>query len=129
MELSRNSIVFGFVCISWIHYVFHCPKSKLYWKHSFLYTKIKISGIYLLLLCLHCLLYLIYQRKKTREMYLNELQANGIYKFYFAFVHSELTTSNFTKRYQLRSIFSVKATNLLQRIVLCETSKCSCWTT
>jgi hypothetical protein len=49
--LSSNSIIFVLFCISWNHYVFHCPKNqKLYWKHSFLYTKIKISGIYLLLL-------------------------------------------------------------------------------
>jgi hypothetical protein len=87
--------------------VFHCPKSKNYIENIPSYIqKIKISGIYLLLLVLHCFLFAYLSTKEnSRNVFMNELQANGIYKFYFAFVHSELTTSSFTKRYQLKKHF------------------------
>ncbi len=60
--------------------------------------KIKISGIYLLLfgLALLALPYLS-AKENSRNVFANELQANGIYKFYFAFVHSELDYFKFYK--------------------------------
>jgi hypothetical protein len=51
-------------------------------------------------------LYLIYQRKKTRNVFADELQANGIYKFYFAFVHSELDYFKFYKTIPAQEAFS-----------------------
>jgi hypothetical protein len=54
---------------------------------------------------LHCLPYLIYQRK-LRNVFADELQANGIYKFYFAFVHSELDYFKFYKTIPAQEAFS-----------------------
>jgi hypothetical protein len=57
----------------------------------------KISGIYLCFWsCIASLPYLS-TKENSRNVFANELQANGIYKFYFAFVHSELDYFKFYK--------------------------------
>jgi hypothetical protein len=74
----------AFVCISWIHYVFHCPKSKNYIENIPSYIqKLKYQESIFAFLVLHYCLNLIYQRKKTREMYYNELPTAFIILFCF----------------------------------------------
>lgn len=78
---------------------FIVQKSKSYIENIPSFTqKIKISGIYLLLFgaALLALPYLS-AKENSRNVFANELQANGIYKFYFAFVHSELDYFKFYK--------------------------------
>ncbi len=74
-------------------------KSKSYIENIPTFTqKIKISGTYILLfgLALLTLPYLS-TKENSRNVFTNELQANGLYKFYFAFVHSELDYFKFYK--------------------------------
>lgn len=60
--------------------------------------KIKISGIYLLLFGLSLLAIPILSTKEnSQNIFTNELQANGIYKFYLAFKNSELDYFKFYK--------------------------------
>ena len=87
-----------FVLAGFITY-FIVQKSKSYIENIPSFTqKIKISGIYLLLFgtALLALPYLS-AKENSRNVFANELQANGIYKFYFAFVHSELDYFKFYK--------------------------------
>jgi phosphoglycerol transferase MdoB-like AlkP superfamily enzyme len=60
--------------------------------------KIKLSGIYLVLfgLSLSAIPFLS-AKEKSQNVFTNELQANGIYKFYLAFMHSELDYFKFYK--------------------------------
>ena len=87
---------------------FIVQKSKNYIENILSYIqKIKISGIYLLLfgLALLALPYLS-TKENSRNVFANELQANGIYKFYFAFVHSELDYFKFYKTIPAQEAFS-----------------------
>ena len=60
--------------------------------------KIKISGIYLLLFGLSLLsIPLLSTKENSQNIFSNELQANGIYKFYLAFMNSELDYFKFYK--------------------------------
>jgi phosphoglycerol transferase MdoB-like AlkP superfamily enzyme len=60
--------------------------------------KLKISGIYLMLFGLSLIAVPFLAAKENSEnIFANELQANGIYKFYFAFMHSELDYFKFYK--------------------------------
>ena len=60
--------------------------------------KLKISGIYLLLIGLSLVsIPFLAAKENAQNVFANELQANGIYKFYFAFVHSELDYFKFYK--------------------------------
>lgn len=53
--------------------------------------KIKISGIYLLLFALSLLaIPALSAKENSQNMFANELQANGLFKFYVAFMKSEL---------------------------------------
>lgn len=74
-------------------------KSKYYLENipTFI-EKLKISGIYLVLFALS-LLAIPYLAKKenSQNTFANELQANGIYKFYLAFLNSELDYFKFYK--------------------------------
>jgi phosphoglycerol transferase MdoB-like AlkP superfamily enzyme len=60
--------------------------------------KIKISGLYLALLALSFVTvpYLA-SKENSQNIFTNELQSNGIYKFYLAFIHSELDYFKFYK--------------------------------
>src|SRR3970040_216048 len=60
--------------------------------------KIKLSGIYLLLFGLSLLsIPFLSTKENSHNIFANELQANGIYKFYLAFIHSELDYFKFYK--------------------------------
>ncbi|MFV8392181.1 LTA synthase family protein [Flavobacterium sp. LB2P6] len=60
--------------------------------------KIKISGIYLILFGLSLLIIPILSAKEnSQNIFTNELQSNGIYKFYLAFKNSELDYFKFYK--------------------------------
>ena len=60
--------------------------------------KIKISGIYLLLFGLSLLsIPQLSTKENSQNIFSNELQANGIYKFYLAFMNSELDYFKFYK--------------------------------
>ncbi|MFV8372002.1 LTA synthase family protein [Flavobacterium sp. LB2P74] len=63
-----------------------------------LVEKIKISGIYLILFGLSLLIIPILSAKEnSQNIFTNELQSNGIYKFYLAFKNSELDYFKFYK--------------------------------
>jgi phosphoglycerol transferase MdoB-like AlkP superfamily enzyme len=60
--------------------------------------KIKLSGIYLVLFALSLLaIPFLSTKENSHNVFTNELQANGIYKFYLAFMHSELDYFKFYK--------------------------------
>ncbi|MBG6111397.1 phosphoglycerol transferase MdoB-like AlkP superfamily enzyme [Flavobacterium sp. CG_9.10] len=60
--------------------------------------KIKISGIYLTLFGLSFLaIPFLATRENSQNIFANELEANGIYRFYLAFVNSELDYFKFYK--------------------------------
>ena len=60
--------------------------------------KIKISGIYLLLFGLSLLaIPSVSTKENSQNIFANELQANGIYKFYSAFINKELDYFKFYK--------------------------------
>lgn len=74
-------------------------KSKYYIENIPSFSeKIKLSILYLLLLCLSfvAIPYLASKEKST-NIFANELQANGIYKFYLAFMNNELDYFKFYK--------------------------------
>ncbi|MEY4011122.1 MAG: hypothetical protein RIT22_246 [Bacteroidota bacterium] len=60
--------------------------------------KIKISGLYvvMLFLSLATIPYLA-AKENSQNIFTNELQSNGVYKFYLAFIHSELDYFKFYK--------------------------------
>jgi phosphoglycerol transferase MdoB-like AlkP superfamily enzyme len=60
--------------------------------------KIKISGIYIgmLVFSLVTIPYLA-AKENSQNIFTNELQSNGVYKFYLAFIHSELDYFKFYK--------------------------------
>lgn len=60
--------------------------------------KVKISGLYLLILALSLVSVPFFATKEnSQNIFTNELQSNGIYKFYLAFIHSELDYFKFYK--------------------------------
>ncbi|WP_413998393.1 LTA synthase family protein [Flavobacterium sp. W1B] len=60
--------------------------------------KIKISGIYLVLFALSLFaIPFLASKENSQNIFSNELQANGIYKFYLAFMNSELDYFKFYK--------------------------------
>ncbi len=60
--------------------------------------KIKISGLYLLILALSLVTVPFFATKEnSQNIFTNELQSNGIYKFYLAFINSELDYFKFYK--------------------------------
>ncbi|RTY88706.1 LTA synthase family protein [Flavobacterium sp. RSP15] len=80
-----------FICAGLVTY-FIVKKSKNYIESipSFV-QKIKISGIYLLFFALSLLaIPALSTKENSQNMFANELQANGLYKFYVAFMKSEL---------------------------------------
>jgi len=70
--------------------------------------KVKISGVYLLLfgLSLIAVPYLA-SNENSKNVFTNELQANGIYKFYLAFIHSELDYFKFYKTLPEKEAYSI----------------------
>ena len=87
---------------------FIVQKTKSYLENIPTFTqKIKISGIYILLFGVALLaLPFLSTKENSRNVFANELQANGIYKFYFAFVHSELDYFKFYKTIPTQEAFS-----------------------
>ena len=87
---------------------FIVQKSKNYIENIPSYIqKIKISGIYILLFGVALLaLPFLSTKENSRNVFANELQANGIYKFYFSFVHSELDYFKFYKTIPTQEAFS-----------------------
>ena len=60
--------------------------------------KIKISGLYLVMLALSlATIPYLAAKENSQNIFTNELQSNGIYKFYLAFIHSELDYFKFYK--------------------------------
>ncbi len=60
--------------------------------------KIKISGIYLTLFAVSFLaIPFLADKENSQNSFANELQSNGVYRFYFAFIHSELDYFKFYK--------------------------------
>ncbi|MEM8520966.1 sulfatase-like hydrolase/transferase [Flavobacterium sp. PL12] len=78
---------------------FIVKKSKVYIENvpTFL-EKLKISGIYVILIILSLFLIpALAKKENAQNIFANELQANGIYKFYLAFMNSELDYYKFYK--------------------------------
>ena len=78
---------------------FIVKKSKVYIENipTFL-EKVKISGIYIVLFVLSLFaIPAIASKENSQNIFANELQANGIYKFYLAFMNSELDYFKFYK--------------------------------
>jgi phosphoglycerol transferase MdoB-like AlkP superfamily enzyme len=60
--------------------------------------KIKILGLYLVLLAFSLVTVpFLAAKENSQNIFTNELQSNGIYKFYLAFIHSELDYFKFYK--------------------------------
>ncbi len=60
--------------------------------------KIKISGLYLTMLALSLVtIPYLAAKENSQNIFTNELQSNGVYKFYLAFIHSELDYFKFYK--------------------------------
>ncbi len=87
-----------FIVVGLITYVI-VKHSKDYIENIPSFTeKIKISGIYLFLFGLSLLVIpFLSTKENSRNIFSNELQANGIYKFYTAFMNSELDYFKFYK--------------------------------
>ncbi len=84
-------------------------KSKTYIESipSFV-EKIKISGLYLMLLglSLSAIPYLA-SKENSQNVFSNELQSNGIYKFYLAFKNSKLEYNKFYKTLPKETAYSI----------------------
>jgi phosphoglycerol transferase MdoB-like AlkP superfamily enzyme len=87
-----------FIIAGFITY-FIVKKSKNYIENIPAFVeKIKLSGIYLVLFALSLLaIPFLSTKENAHNVFANELQANGIYKFYLAFMHSELDYFKFYK--------------------------------
>ncbi|MFV8367468.1 LTA synthase family protein [Flavobacterium sp. XS1P27] len=87
-----------FIIAGFITY-FIVKKSKNYIENIPAFVeKIKLSGIYLVLSSLSLLaIPFLSTKENAHNVFANELQANGIYKFYLAFMHSELDYFKFYK--------------------------------
>ena len=90
---SALFIIAGFVTY------FIVKKSKNYIESIPVFVqKIKISGVYLLLFGLSLLaIPALSVKENSQNIFTNELQANGLYKFYVAFMKSELDYFKFYK--------------------------------
>jgi hypothetical protein len=63
-----------------------------------------------ILFCLDCLwLFLLATKENSQNIFSNELQSNGVYKFYLAFMNSELDYFKFYKVLPERSLCLVKS--------------------
>ncbi len=70
--------------------------------------KMKISGIYLLLFGLSLLsIPFLSTKENSQNIFSNELQANGIYKFYLAFMNSELDYFKFYKTLPEKEAYAI----------------------
>ncbi len=75
--------------------------------------KLKISGIYLLLFAFSFFaIPLLSKTEKSTNVFANELQANGIYKFYLAFKNNELDYFKFYKTLPNQQAYSILAQQL-----------------
>jgi len=89
----------GLFIISGIITYFIVKKSKNYIENiPTLAEKIKISGVFFSLFLLSFIaIPLLSSKENSQNIFANELQANGIYKFYLAFMNSELDYFKFYK--------------------------------
>lgn len=89
----------GLFIIAGIVTYFITKRSKNYIESIPSFTdKIKISGIYLTLLGLSLsAIPFMADKENSQNIFANELQSNGVYKFYLAFIHSELDYFKFYK--------------------------------
>ena len=89
----------GLFIIAGLVTYFIVKKSKVYIESipTFI-EKLKISGIYMVLFALSLFaIPALASRENAQNIFANELQANGIYKFYLAFMNSELDYFKFYK--------------------------------
>jgi phosphoglycerol transferase MdoB-like AlkP superfamily enzyme len=103
-----GNIVQSYPVIPIFSILFLFSGSITYWivKHSKIYIesipsftdKVKISGLYVVMLffSLVTIPYLA-AKEDSQNIFTNELQSNGVYKFYLAFMHSELDFFKFYK--------------------------------
>ena len=79
------------------YFIVHHSKNYIESIPSFT-EKIKISGVYLVMLALSlATIPYLAAKENSQNIFTNELQSNGIYKFYLAFIHSELDYFKFYK--------------------------------
>ena len=108
-------------------------KSKVYLENlpSFA-DKLKIAGVYLVLFFVSLkVIPMLAKQENTQNIFTNELQANGIYKFYGAFVNSELDFFKFydtiteKEAYELvkNQIFEMGTNSTLRTIISDSTEK------
>ncbi|UFH34824.1 LTA synthase family protein [Flavobacterium acetivorans] len=70
--------------------------------------KIKISGLYLVLFALSIVsVPFLATKENSQNIFSNELQANGIYKFYLAFMNSELDYFKFYKTLPEKEVYAL----------------------
>lgn len=70
--------------------------------------KIKISGLYLALFALSIVsVPFLATKENSQNIFSNELQANGIYKFYLAFMNSELDYFKFYKTLPEKEVYAL----------------------
>ena len=79
------------------YFIVHHSKNYIESIPSFT-EKIKISGVYIVMLALSlATIPYLAAKENSQNIFTNELQSNGIYKFYLAFIHSELDYFKFYK--------------------------------
>lgn len=97
-----------FLVAGWVTY-YIVKKSKTYIESIPTFAeKIKISGLYLILLglSLSTIPYLA-SKENSQNVFSNELQSNGIYKFYLAFKNSKLEYNKFYKTLPKREAYRI----------------------
>lgn len=73
-----------------------------------LIEKIKISGIYILLLVISLIaIPILAKTENSKNVFVNELQANGLYKFYLAFQNNKLDYFKFYKTLPDNEVFEL----------------------
>ncbi len=109
---STLFIVAGFVTY------FIVKKSKNYIKNiPTIVEKIKISGVYFLLFGMSLFVIPFLSTKENSDnIFANELEANGIYKFYQAFMNSELDYFKFYKTLPEKEAYGLLNTQITESI-------------
>jgi hypothetical protein len=116
-------LFFHFVCISWIHYVFHCPKSKNYIENiPSLHKKLKYQES--ISFWFNIAYFTLFINERKSKCICNELPTAFI-NFILLLCIANWTTSNFIKRYQLKKLSLKQQIPILQNSSARE-SKCSC---
>lgn len=99
----------GVGILSFVSTYFIAQKSKVYLEHlPSLSEKVKLFLVYGILFIVSLkLIPIIATQENSQNVFTNELQANGMYKFYFAFMQSELDFFKFYKTIPTKEAYAL----------------------